>query len=82
MFIETLFPEFGLISDMDVLSLVLKAGAVLGYLFYIIFAFVVVKQVYLMTDTLKVGLEWLLRFVSLAHLAFSIGAFIVTLIIL
>jgi len=46
---------------------------------YIIFALVVVRQVQLMTDTLVVGFESFVRLLSLAHLVFAVGVFIIAL---
>jgi|GEM_PF-6365671 len=60
----------------------LKIPAALAAFIYIVFAFVVVKQVYKMTETLEVGLEGLLKAVSFLHLFFSIGALLAILIIL
>lgn len=39
---------------------------------YVIFALVVVRQVQLMTDTVEVGFEKPIKFLSLAHLVFAI----------
>lgn len=64
------------------LDLVLKLGVSVGFMFYIVFAFVIVKQVNKMTDTLSVGLEGLLRFVAYVHLVFAIAAFAFAFIIL
>lgn len=50
--------------------------------FYIIFSFVVVKQVGKMTETLEVGFESPLRFIALAHLLASIGLFLLAIIML
>lgn len=60
----------------------LKIPALLGAAFYIIFAFVIVKQVNKMTDTLEIGLEGLLRAIAIIHLLFSIGALLAVLVIL
>lgn len=63
-------------------GLLLKVAASLAGVFYIIFAFVVVKQVNKMTDTLEVGLEAPLRFIALLHLLFSIVALVAAVVIL
>ena len=49
---------------------------------YIIFAFVLVRQVQLMTTTLEVGFEGQLRFLSFIHLLFAIGVLVFSIIIL
>jgi len=49
---------------------------------YIIFAFVIVRQVKLMTSTLKLGSETLMKFLSYLHLVFAIFVFLAALIIL
>lgn len=58
----------------DFLS-ILKVFALIGFGLYIIFALVVVRQVQLMTSTLEVGLEWLVKLISLGHLLFAIFVF-------
>jgi len=49
---------------------------------YIVFAFVVVRQVGLMTDTLEVGFETPVRIVAWGHLLFAIGILILAILIL
>lgn len=75
-------------SDFDIpelgagLDAFFKAGVAVAFVFYIIFAFVIVKQVAKMTETLEVGLEGVLRLFAYLHLLFSIGAFAVAFFIL
>jgi hypothetical protein len=64
------------------ISFLLKIAAALAASFYIVFAFVIVKQVNKMTETLEVGLEGLIRALAIIHLLFSIGALIAVLAIL
>lgn len=59
-----------------------KAVVSVAFIFYIIFAVVIVRQVKMMTDTLEVGLETTLRLVAILHLLFSVGAFVAAFIIL
>jgi hypothetical protein len=49
---------------------------------YIIFALVIVRQVGLMTRTLKAGFEFPIQFVALVHLLFAIGTFVLAFLIL
>lgn len=49
---------------------------------YLVFAFVVVRQVQLMTDTLEVGFESQLRLLSFIHLLFAIAVLIFSILIL
>ncbi len=63
-------------------DMIFKILVSIGFVFYIIFAFVIVKQVNKMTDTLEVGLEKTLRAFALLHLLFAIGAFALALTIL
>ncbi len=51
-------------------------------LLYLIFASVVVRQVQLMTDTLEVGFESLVKLLSYVHLAFAVVVFVLALLIL
>ena len=61
---------------------VAKVFVLIGLGIYIIFAFVVVRQVQLMTDTLVVGFEQAVRLLVLGHLIFAIGVFVLALITL
>ena len=49
---------------------------------YLIFAGVVVRQVKLMTETLEVGFENQLKFLSLVHLMAAVGVLIFAILIL
>ncbi len=60
---------------------IIKIFASFAFFIYIFFAIVVVRQVRLMTNTLKVGLEAPLRFLALLHLAFSIIVFLFALFV-
>jgi len=61
---------------------ILKILIIIVMVLYLVFAFVVVRQVQLMTDTLEVGFESQLRTLSFAHLLFAIAVLIFALIIL
>ena len=49
---------------------------------YLVFALVVVRQMKLMTSTLKLGFETPIRILSYAHLVFAVFVFLTALIIL
>lgn len=51
-------------------------------LVYVFFAAVVVRQVYLMTSTLKVGFETLLRFIAWLHLLLALGVLFLVFVVL
>jgi hypothetical protein len=59
-----------------------KIFVLFGMAIYVVFGFVVVRQVKLMTDTLQLGFEGFIRILSYAHLLFTIAVFIFALIIL
>lgn len=61
---------------------ILKIFIIILMVIYIVFAFVVVRQVQLMTDTLEVGFEPQLRLLTFIHLLFAIAVLIFALIIL
>lgn len=69
---------------LDMLSIwfLVKIGFLVLILFYLVFAVVVVKQIYLMTATFKTGFEFPLRSIAWAHLLVATGIFIVSLVIL
>lgn len=54
----------------------------IGLLVYVIFAAVVVRQVYLMIETLAVGFEAPLKGVVWIHLFIAIGVFVFALLVL
>lgn len=49
---------------------------------YIVFAFVIVRQVGLMTKTLEIGFEIPIKLIAWGHLLFAIGTFVLALVIL
>lgn len=61
----------------DFVWVIIKLITLFGFLVYIVFAFIVVKQVKLMTDTLELGLEREIKILSYVHLFVAITVFIV-----
>lgn len=59
-----------------------KIFFLLAILTYVVFASVVVRQVYLMTTTLEVGFETPIRVLAWVHLAAAILIFLFALLIL
>ncbi len=49
---------------------------------YIVFAYVIVRQVQLMTDTLVIGFEKQLKFLAFIHFLFAIAVLIFSILIL
>lgn len=49
---------------------------------YIVFAYVLVRQVQLMTDTLVIGFEKQIKFLAFIHFLFAIAVLIFSIIIL
>lgn len=49
---------------------------------YIVFSYVIVRQVQLMTDTLVIGFEKQLKFLAFLHFLFAIAVLIFSIIIL
>lgn len=49
---------------------------------YIVFAFVIVRQVQLMTDTLVIGFEKQLKFLAFLHFLFAIAVLVFSILIL
>ncbi len=59
-----------------------KGFILVFFLLYIVFSFVIVRQIQLMTDTLEVGFETQLKILSYLNLAFAILVFLAALIVL
>ena len=59
-----------------------KIFALIALGLYIIFSLVVIKQVGLMTKTLEVGFESLIKLVAWVHLIFAIFVFLTAFVIL
>jgi len=68
-------PVFNIWGIIKIFSLVILA-------MYIIFAFVITRQVKVMTHTLTLGFEPVVRFLSFFHLIFAILVFVTALIVL
>ena len=62
--------------------LISKVLVLFALVLYAIFAFVVLRQIQLMTDTLEVGFEAPIRLLGISHLIFSLVIFVLALIIL
>ncbi len=62
--------------------LLIKAFSLVLLGIYLIYAMVIIRQVKLMTDTLHVGFEAPVKFLSYFHLVFAFLVFVATLVIL
>jgi hypothetical protein len=60
----------------------IKAFLVFALFLYLIFAFVIIKQVNHMTNTLEVGFETAIRILAWLHFLFAIITLIVALVVL
>ncbi len=56
--------------------IIVKIALLFALVIYIIFAYVIVKQVGLMTNTLELGHERVVKLLAAAHLAFAVGVFV------
>lgn len=61
---------------------IIKIVFLVGFLIYIVFAFILVRQVDLMTETLELGHEKIIKYISVAHMVFSVLVFLLALILL
>jgi len=59
-----------------------KLAVLVGLGFYLVFAFVVIKQVNLMADTLELGLEKELRTFAVFHFILAVGTFALAFLLL
>ena len=62
--------------------IIIKILALIVLGIYVIFAFVIKRQVRVMTDTLTLGFEPIVKFLSLAHLLFAIAVFVTAIVVL
>jgi hypothetical protein len=62
--------------------LVVKVFLCFAIFLYIVFAFVVVRQVSIMLNTLELGFETPIRILSWVHLLFAVAVFVLAVLIL
>lgn len=62
------------------LWILVKVMFLFAFTIYLVFAGVVVRQIYLMTTTLQVGFETPIRSIAWAHLFLAIGIFLFVLV--
>lgn len=74
--IGSIFDGFGIQG-----LLFLKLAIIFALLLYIVFAFIVLKQVKLMTDTLEIGFESVIKVIAKLHLYAAILILIFSLFI-
>lgn len=80
MFLQIAFPISGTFDD-GVLNL-LKVLVLLGLLFYIFFAVLIIRQTSLMTRTVQGKLDRVIRIMSWAHFTFAVFIFVLSYVIL
>lgn len=61
---------------------VIKIFIIILLAIYIVFAFVIVRQVQLMTDTLVIGFEKQLKFLAYLHFLFAVAVLVFGILIL
>ncbi len=61
---------------------VIKIFIIILLAIYIVFAFVIVRQVQLMTDTLVIGFEKQLKFLAFLHFLFAVAVLVFGILIL
>jgi len=62
--------------------IIVKILALVVLVLYIVFAFVIIRQVKVMTRTLTLGFEPFVRFLSFIHLVFAVLVFITAITVL
>ncbi len=62
--------------------MIIKVLVLVAFAIYGVFAFVVLRQIQLMTDTLEVGFEAPIGMLGISHFVFSLVIFVLALIIL
>jgi hypothetical protein len=68
--------------DVNIVFSTLKIGVIILLSIYLVFAFVMVRQVRIMTETLELGYENSLRMLSYFHFLFAIGVLLYAIFIL
>jgi len=71
-----------LITTETALLPLLKIAFVIVLVLYNVFSVVMVRQVNVMTETLELGHERIIKYLSYTHLVLSVGVFLLALIIL
>ena len=74
--------DFLLFSPGDILFLFLKLLLLAGFLIYLIFSFMLIRQTTLMEETFKTALGPLLKLFSIAHFLVSVGIFVFAIVTL
>lgn len=66
----------------NILFLLLKVGFLAGFLLYIVFSFMIVRQVQLMEETFKTALGPFLKVFAIAHFLVAVAVFVLAIITL
>ena len=69
-------------SAEQLVFLIFRVLAYVGLTVYTIFSLVIVKQVRLMTDTLKFGFEKGIKTIAMMHFIFALVVFVVAILVL
>ena len=66
----------------DTFFTIMKYGLLAFLFLYIVFAGIVIKQVSVMTQTVKMGFEGFVRLIAILHFVFAIAVFVFSLTML
>ncbi len=69
-------------DNSDIVWIFIKIAFLVVIALYVVFAYVIVKQVKLMNETLEVGFEHFMKYISYAHLAAALMVLILAVFIL
>lgn len=75
-------PLFNLSADVAIFWAVFKIFFLIAFFMYFLFSIIVVRQVFIMTQTFKTSAETILKLFAFVHLFFSIGLIIAAYLIL
>ncbi len=60
---------------------VVKGCILLGLVFYLMFAIVMVRQIQLMCETVNTGMDWLIKLIGWVHLGLTIGIILLVVVV-
>lgn len=79
---ELFSPVFNVQQDVNIFWMFMKYCFVFAFLLYLMFAIIVLRQVFMMTKTFRTSAELLLKVFAFIHLLFSLGLVILAIVVL
>jgi hypothetical protein len=79
---QLMSPFFNVATDISIFWFIVKIFFIVGFMLYVLFSILIVRQVVMMTNTFRTSAEWVLKILSFVHLFFAVAVLVASFVVL